>query len=979
MSTRRPIGSGHLAKRFALAVSLILVLTVFQLPMFAQATTTAPPQKPTVSAPPAAQKPAAAPVQPVGQKPAAAGPQAVSKAPEKAPEPPKKPLTWAEQILAQESYATPPPELAPAVLAPRWQNTTLGSPSPDKKWFLNQVGDGPVTMATFSKPFHELGGIFIDFKANRARSLTISNNVSIQITSASDGTKKTIQTPPNARLSNAVWSPDSKSIAYFVHTDDATHIWITDLATNKARQVTTTPVLATFVSSFEFTEDSKQITTVVIPDGRKPMPVAPMAPGGPEVKVSEGTDKNRLRTYPSLMGTPYEFALLEWHATGQLVTIDVTAPVVPAVKGKPAAAAKHIKKIGQPAMIRAIDASPDGKFVRVTTMTKPFAYIVPVSNFGQLEEIWDVDGKMLAKVTDRPLDLGTQDATAPDPSEPPTGGRGSQTGKRELAWRADGQGITYLEQEPAPAGAAGSGRAGAGRAGRGGAAAPGADQAAGGARGGQAPQRKDRLYQWLPPFAEKGAKVLFEDNTRMNGVRYSPDMQTIFFRETSGQNTVELAVNLKEPEQRYTLVRFRTDEPAANPGTLVSTRAGGGGRGGGGGGRGGAGGGSGPVMMSADGTSVYYQGTIYDKNPDQVGPKTFIDRVAMKNGEKNRLFESDNKDVFENVTTVIDPEAGRFVIERQSPTQTPQYFLVDGAARKQLTENADLFPDLTNAPKQRVIVERADGIKFPVYVVMPPDWKPGGPKPPAIFWLYPAEFVDQDAIDRRDRTFNKNTFQNFGTRSMQFFVRLGYAVVVDTPGALPIVGPANQQNNNYVNDLRNDLSAMIDALDAKGLVDRNRLAIGGHSYGAFTTVNAMVHTPFFKAGIAGDGAYNRTLTPIGFQSERRDLWEAPNVYLGMSPFLYANNLTGALLMYHNLHDQNVGTDPTNSIRLHHALNGLGKTSALYLYPLEDHGPVARETLLDLWARWSAWLDKYVKNPVKVEKKAAPVEGTDREK
>ena len=979
MSTRGPIGSSHLAKRFALAVSLILVLTVFQLPMFAQATTTAPSQQPVVAAPPSAQKPVAMPAQPAGQKPAVVTPQAAPKAPEKAQEPPKKPLSWADQLLAQETYATPPPELAPAVLAPRWQNVTLGNASRDKKRFLNQIGDGPVTMAIFSKPFHELGGVFIDFKANRARALTISNNVAIQITSASDGTKQTVQTPPNARVSNAAWSPDGKSIAYYAHADDATHIWITDIATNKARQVTTTPVLATLVSTFEFTEDSKQITTVVIPDGRKPMPVAPVAPSGPEVKVSEGTDRNRLRTFASLMSTPYEFSLLEWHTTGQLVMIDVTAPVAPAIKGKPAAPAKHIKKIGQPAMIRAIDASPDGKFVRVTTMTKPFSYIVPASNFGQVEEVWDADGKVVAKVTDRPLDLGTQDATAPDPSEPPTG-RGGQQGKRELAWRTDGQGLTYLEQEPAAPGAAvgASGRAGAGRAGRGGATA-GGDQAAGGARG-QTPQRKDRLYQWAPPFAEKGAKVVFENSTRMNGVRYSPDMQTIFFRETSGQNTVEVAVNLKEPEPRYTLARFRTDEPAANPGTLVSTRGGGGGgRGGGGGGRGGAGGGSGPVMMSADNTSVYYQGTTYDKNPEQVGPKTFIDRVTIKNGEKKRLFEGDNKDAYESVATVVDPEAGRFVIERQSLTQTPQFFLVDGTARKQLTENTDLFPDLTNAPKQRVMVERADGIKFAISVMLPPDWKPGGPKPPAIFWLYPREFVDQEAIDRPDRTFNKNTFQNFGARSMQFLVRLGYAVVVESPGGgLPIVGPANQQNNNYVNDLRNSLSAMIDELDRRGLADRNRLAIGGHSYGAFTTVNAMVHTPFFKAGIAGDGAYNRTLTPIGFQSERRDLWEAPNVYLGMSPFMYANNLTGALLMYHNLHDQNVGTDPTNSIRLHHALNGLGKTSALYLYPFEDHGPVARETLLDLWARWSAWLDKYVKNAVKVEKKAAPAEGIEKQ-
>jgi len=139
----------------------------------------------------------------------------------------------------------------------------------------------------------------------------------------------------------------------------------------------------------------------------------------------------------------------------------------------------------------------------------------------------------------------------------------------------------------------------------------------------------------------------------------------------------------------------------------------------------------------------------------------------------------------------------------------------------------------------------------------------------------------------------------------------------------------------------------------------------------------MVNTPFFKAGIAGDGAYNRTLTPLGFQNERRDLWQAPNVYLDMSPFLKANQLSGALLMYHGMHDQNVGTDPINSLRLFHALNGLGKTVALYRYPNEDHGPAARETLLDLWARWAAWLDKYVKNPQPLTKPAPPASGAPR--
>ena len=211
-----------------------------------------------------------------------------------------------------------------------------------------------------------------------------------------------------------------------------------------------------------------------------------------------------------------------------------------------------------------------------------------------------------------------------------------------------------------------------------------------------------------------------------------------------------------------------------------------------------------------------------------------------------------------------------------------------------------------------------------------------GTRLPAIFWFYPREFQDQDAYDRPDRTFNKNTFPTFGPRSMEFLVRLGYAVV--EPDS-PIVGPAGQMNNNYVHDLRNNLAAVIDELDRRALVDRTRLAIGGHSYGAFSTVNAMVHTPFFKAGIAGDGAYNRTLTPIGFQSERRDLWEAPNVYLDMSPFLYANQLTGALLMYHGLARPERRHRPDQlDPALFHALNGLGQDGRALHLPVRGPRP-----------------------------------------
>jgi dipeptidyl aminopeptidase/acylaminoacyl peptidase len=388
--------------------------------------------------------------------------------------------------------------------------------------------------------------------------------------------------------------------------------------------------------------------------------------------------------------------------------------------------------------------------------------------------------------------------------------------------------------------------------------------------------------------------------------------------------------------------------------------------------------------VSADGTSVYFQsggagggrgggGGGGGGRGDNTPQKPFVDKVVIKTGERTRLFEGDNAGITETISTVIDPELKKLVLSRQNSTTPPQQFLYDNGNRKQLTNNEDLFPDLTRMVVKRFDVTRADGFTFRTVVYLPSDYKEGT-KLPGFFWFYPYEYTSQEEFNNAGNggaspAFSLtpgNNFPNFGSLSKQFLVRLGYAVIENQS---PIVGAAGQMNNNYVNDLRNNLAATIDELDKRALVDRTRLAIGGHSYGAFSTVNAMVNTPFFKAGIAGDGAYNRTLTPLGFQSERRDLWEAPNVYLDMSPFLRANQLSGALLMYHGMHDQNVGTDPINSTRLFHALNGLGKTVALYRYPFEDHGPAGRETLLDLWSRWAAWLDKYVKNPQPVNKPA----------
>jgi len=836
--------------------------------------------------------------------------------------------TWdRDQVLEAEGYQLPPDTIAQAVLAPWYLNVTLSEANADKTLFLNEIGDGPVRMDVFSKPFDELGGLFIDFAANRDRSLTIRNNVGIEIISAMDGSKTPVQVPNGAWVSNATWSPDGTKIAFYVHTPDATHIYVADASNGRSRQLTRRPVLATEVTSFEWTDDSRYIGTVLIPENRPARPVKPAIPQGPEINRTE-EGENILRTYASLMATPYDKALLEWHLTGQVALIQVDN--------------RRVTSIGEPDMILSLDFSPDGSYVRVTRMVKPFSYIVPVSSFGNVEEIWDRDGNVLATLEENELSTGLRDdrpVTAPG-----VGGEATEADRRDLAWRADGAGLTYLEQEPAPDSAE--------------AAAEPSEET--GQEGRGRSRRMDRVYLWAPPFDSTSKTVVYETSTRMAWHRFSPDMQMLFAAERSGQNQHIYAVDLSNPEEKLTLARYASDDFYANPGSLMTSGGGGGGRFGGFGRRGGGAPGQpgSTVQLSGDGAHVFFEGTEYNEDPAAVGPKSFIDRVSIQGGDKTRIFEGDNDGVYERVLTPVDLDAGVFIVSREGPTEVPQSYRMDGGRLTQLTHNVDYTPDLTRARQERFQVSRPDGFKYWVTVTLPPGFRENTHLP-AMFWFYPREYTDQESYNEGLRTYNKNSFPNFGTRSMQYLVRLGYVLV--EPDA-PIVGDEGAMNNHYEYDLRNDLSTVIDTIEARGYADRARLGIGGHSYGAFSTANAMVHTPFFKAGIAGDGNYNRTLTPLAFQNERRFLWDAKDVYISMSPFLHADQLTGALLMYHGMHDQNVGTAPIHSPRMFHALNGLGKTAALYEYPFEDHGPAARETLLDLWARWTAWLDKFVMNP-----------------
>jgi dipeptidyl aminopeptidase/acylaminoacyl peptidase len=847
-------------------------------------------------------------------------------------------LDSAREVLAKESYVRPPEAIAKLVTAPRHLNVSLTTPSPDRRFFLKEQSEGMPTVTAFGKPHFYFGGLQVDPAANRARALTTRGATGLSLIDATTGATTTIEIPKGATVSGSAWSPDGKQLAYLANFETATHVFVADIATRKSVQVTKTPLLATLVTSVDWTADGKNLVAVLVPEPRAAKPVKPAVATGPQVRVWTDKKASPQRNFWSLLEEPFDMDLMEWFITGQLAVIDVKT--------------KAVRKIGAPAMIQSVDASPDGQYFRVGTMQKPFSYIVQYTSFGVNDEIWDGTGKVLATVQKRAL------REAPDSTADDNGFGGRQGGdgpRRGLAWMPSGPGMYYIFSDaPARGDSANAAAAPAGgRAGR------------GGAGGGNRP---DRLIKWNAPFGPNDTTTLYRNTGPLTGVAFTDDAKMVFAAATSNGQGEIFAIRLDDPSKRYTVVRQRGYTPSLGAG---------GGRGGGGGGRGGAAGddslsfynnpgtlvtrrgtAGGQVVMLATDSSVFLRGTQYFRDYLQTAPREFVDKVDIRNGTKTRVFEG-AKDAFESVGAPLDDDFSRAIVVRESTKDIPNAYLRDlkSGTMTRLTNNTDYTPEFTRAIRKRVMVTRPDGISFVVRVTLPADYKEGT-RLPTMFWLYPYEYTSQAEYDRTLRSENVNRFPAAGARTIEYLTTQGYAVANFDP---PIMGETGRMNDNYVSDLRMNLYAVIDELDRQGWIDRTRLGIGGHSYGAFTTANALVHTPFFKAGIAGDGMYNRTLTPTGFQSERRDLWDGQGTYLEMSPMLYVDQMQGAMLMYHGMEDQNVGTNIISSVRMMQALRAQGKNAALYLYPYEDHGPATLETNLDLWARWTAWLDIYVKN------------------
>lgn len=351
------------------------------------------------------------------------------------------------------------------------------------------------------------------------------------------------------------------------------------------------------------------------------------------------------------------------------------------------------------------------------------------------------------------------------------------------------------------------------------------------------------------------------------------------------------------------------------------------------------------VMMEGDSILLTGEGA------SPTGDHPFLDRYNLATGKTERIFQA--KAGFETLEAVLNDSGSRFLTLHESETEAPNYYLHDGANVKPLTNYPDPAPQIRGIKKQLVNYKRADGVPLSFTLYLPPDYKPGT-KLPALLWAYPYEFTDVDTASQVTGSTERYTT----LVGHMLFLMHGYAVLENA--AMPIIGDPDTVNNTYVQQLVMDAQAAVDKAVEMGVVDRDRIGVGGHSYGAFMTANLLAHTSLFRAGMAESGAYNRTLTPFGFQSEQRTFWEAPEVYTTMSPFWNANKIKTPLLMIHGEADDNTGTFPIQSERLYAAIRGNGGTVRLVMLPDEAHGYRGKETIEHVLWEEMTWFDKYLK-------------------
>lgn len=560
------------------------------------------------------------------------------------------------------------------------------------------------------------------------------------------------------------------------------------------------------------------------------------------------------------------------------------------------------RAIGPAGIFMGFAVSPDGRFVLSQPVQRPYSYVVPVSSFPRRIEVLERStGKLVHTVAVRPLVEGL-----------PTGNDAEVTGVRDISWRGDADAtLVWAEAQD------------------------------GGDPNKEAKVR-DAVFMQAAPF-DTPPVTLAQLGSRYAGISWGRGDLALL--NESWWKTRRSKTWLIAPDNASADARLLWDRDAqdryADPGRplMASDDRG-----------------RSLLQTTADGGSLYLAGA--GASPE--GDRPFVDRFEVASGKATRLFHS-QAPTYAAPVTLLDAQASSLLISRESPDEPTNFYvqsLADtNAAPRALTHFAHPLPQLKGVQKEQIRYKRKDGVDLTATLLLPPGYDPkrDGPRP-LLMWAYPGEFKSAAAASQvTDSPYRFNAISYWGP---QAFLAKGY-VVLASP-SMPIIGEGDKEpNDTYIEQLVANAQAAVDEVVRRGVTDREHIAIGGHSYGAFMTANLLAHTRLFKAGIARSGAYNRTLTPFGFQAEERNYWQAQDVYQKMAPFNYADRIKDPILFIHGVDDNNSGTFPLQSERMFAAVKGLGGTARLVMLPNESHAYRARESIMTMLAESERWLEQTI--------------------
>lgn len=560
----------------------------------------------------------------------------------------------------------------------------------------------------------------------------------------------------------------------------------------------------------------------------------------------------------------------------------------------------EISILTSPRIFWTVSPSPNGELLLTSYVHRPFSYVVPASRFPLVTQVLDMQGNLVHTVAENPL----QDRI-------PIGFGATSEGKRSITWRNDAP-ATLMWVEAQDGGN------------------PRTDVAI-----------RDHVLLQSYPFTEEPV-VLAQLANRFAGVMWGhDDLALVAERWFSTRNERIWHVRPGTPDVEQRLIRDRNYEDIFNdPGNpqMRQNETG-----------------NMVLLTGEDGFTLYLTAI----GASEEGNRPFLDRFNALTGETERLWQSSSP-YYEFVVSVVDQNAHQVITRRESVTVPPNYILhqFSDETERQLTHFEHPNPELIDVYREIIFYEREDGVPLSGTLLLPPGYdKERDGRLPLMVWAYPREFRSADAAGQRSDS--PYRFNNIGFWGPQWLVTQGYAVL--DSATMPVVGEGEKEpNDTFVEQLIMNSEAAINAVAEMGIADPNRAALGGHSYGAFMTANVLAHSDLFRAGIARSGAYNRSLTPFGFQFEERTLWDDTDLYINMSPFFFAHKINQPLLLIHGAEDNNAGTFPMQSERLFQAMQGLGGTVRLVMLPHESHGYRARESVLHMLWETLRWLDRYVK-------------------